>query len=154
MKRDVYDPAQQSYRVQFAIAVMKRGGQTTRTFDTCFEMGDENEVAARIYARALKDAPLFAALPNYLNLNFVRESYHKVKHPDLPPIDCWHCDGNGQRFDPETYETRGCPECVEGLIFRTPKNMARDVGNMCAAGMSEAEALAHVYSEYGLEVPR
>lgn len=77
MKRDVYDPKQQGYRVEFAIHVMLSGGNTTRRFDACFEMGDGREVAGRIYGRALKNPKLMAALPRYISLELAREDYEK-----------------------------------------------------------------------------
>jgi hypothetical protein len=73
--KDVYDPAQQSYRVAFACAVMLAGRNTTRTFDSCFEMGDGNDVAARIYRRALKNPRLMEVFPKYLDINLARENY-------------------------------------------------------------------------------
>lgn len=73
--RDVYDPKQQDYRVEFAVRVILSGTNTTRRFDTCFEMNDGKQVAARIYRRALKNPRLMAALPKYLNIEMCREDY-------------------------------------------------------------------------------
>jgi len=78
MIRNVYDPKQQAYRVEFAINVILRGANTTRRFDACFEMDDSDGVAARVYRRALKNPRLMAALPRYLNLERCLESYEKV----------------------------------------------------------------------------
>lgn len=80
--RDVYDPKQQSYRVDFACSVILSGREITRKFDTCFEMGDGDEVCARIYRRALKNPRLMAALPKYLRVESCREQC--AKHfPDM-----------------------------------------------------------------------
>lgn len=56
MKRitDVYEPEAFRARVDFAAAVISRGGQATRRFDTCFEIFDGNEVAAALVYRARK----------------------------------------------------------------------------------------------------
>lgn len=77
-KSDVYDKDQIAYRVKFAVDVMRRGGSTTRTFDTCFEMGDGDEVAANIYARALKNPKLMEAFPKYLDLESAKRAHAKV----------------------------------------------------------------------------
>jgi hypothetical protein len=76
--RNVYDKEQQALRVSFACARILSGGATTRAFDTCFEMGDGNEVAARVYRRALKNPRLMEALPRYLNVDMARRDYFKV----------------------------------------------------------------------------
>lgn len=75
--RDVYDPKQQDYRVEFAVRVILSGKDATRRFDTCFEMGDHVMVCARIYERALKNPRLMAALPQYLDVEKCREYYEK-----------------------------------------------------------------------------
>lgn len=64
--RDVYDPKQQTYRVDFAAAHILRGGGCTRKFDTCFEMHDGRDVARRLYRRALLSPALAKALPTYV----------------------------------------------------------------------------------------
>lgn len=73
--KDVYDPKQQDYRVEFAVQVILRGASMTRRFNTCFDMGDAKEVCARVYQRALKNARLMEALPCYLCMETCRECY-------------------------------------------------------------------------------
>ena len=75
MTSKVYDKDARAYRVSFACARILSGGATTRAFDTCFEMGDGNQVAARVYRRALKNPRLMAALPRYLNVGMARADY-------------------------------------------------------------------------------
>ena len=65
-KRNVYDPVQIGYRVDFAAAAIIRGGGCTRKFDTCFEMGGGEEVARRLYRRARRNPALAAVLPWYV----------------------------------------------------------------------------------------
>lgn len=77
--QDVYDPAQRSYRVRFAIATILREGETSRRFDTCFEMGDADQVAARVYKRALGNPRLMELLPKYLNVEMARANYEQIK---------------------------------------------------------------------------
>jgi hypothetical protein len=65
-------------RVNFAVRVILRGGNTTRNFDGCFENDDSTQVAAGVYRRALKNPRLMQALPRYLDLESCRDSYNKV----------------------------------------------------------------------------
>lgn len=62
-------------RVNFACAFVLSGRDTTREFDTCFEMGDGEEVAARIYRRALSNPTLMDAARRYLSLDLLRRAY-------------------------------------------------------------------------------
>lgn len=62
-------------RVNFACAFVLSGRASTREFDTCFEMGDGEEVAARIYERALSNPALMDAAKRYLNLDSLRRAY-------------------------------------------------------------------------------
>lgn len=62
----VYDPAQFRYRVSFAARCLIQGRTHTRTFDTCFEMGDGNEVVATLMQRALRNPRLDQALRAWL----------------------------------------------------------------------------------------
>ncbi len=47
----VYDPKAFQERVNFAASVITAGRQTTRHFDTCFEMNDGDKVAAALWRR-------------------------------------------------------------------------------------------------------
>lgn len=62
-------------RVDFACAFVLSGRVTTREFDACFEMGDGDEVAARVYRRALSSPALMDAVKRYLNLESMRRAY-------------------------------------------------------------------------------
>ena len=77
--KNVYDPDQFAYRVEFAAAVIRRKGEHTRRFDTCFEMNDGDAVAAALWRRAAADPAgrLAANIRHYL-----REGYG----PDLSHI--------------------------------------------------------------------
>ncbi len=66
------------HRVNFVCAYILRGRQTTRTFDGCFEMGDGDMVAAKVYRRALRNPRLMAALPRYLTVDSCREQYVRL----------------------------------------------------------------------------
>ena len=72
-----------AYRVSFAAAVMLRGGRTTRSFDTCFEMWDGDEVAAAIWRRSLKNPKLAAALPKYIDAAMAKDAYDRLQGKDL-----------------------------------------------------------------------
>ncbi len=85
--RNVYDKEQQSYRVNFACQTMlnfeKRGGcrfdlNPSRKFDTCFEMGDADIVAAKVYRRALKNPRLMKALPMFLSVDLAKKCYEEL----------------------------------------------------------------------------
>ena len=47
----VYEPDNFSGRVSLAALVISRGGEQTRSFDTCFEMYDGDAVATALYRR-------------------------------------------------------------------------------------------------------
>jgi hypothetical protein len=53
-------------RINFAVSYIVQGRQTTRTFDTCFEMGDGDAVYAGIMRRAAKNPKLAANVGRYL----------------------------------------------------------------------------------------
>jgi hypothetical protein len=74
-KYDVYDPAQQTYRVAFAATYIMRGyGKTgiDRRFGTCFEMGDGDQVVRRLLKRALRNERLREAMHHSRNVNLSR----------------------------------------------------------------------------------
>ena len=68
MIRNVYDDNAFQYRVEFAAAVISRGGETTRNFDTCFEMYDGDQVIAALVrrVRANPDGRLALNFSRYL----------------------------------------------------------------------------------------
>lgn len=74
----VYDPKARAYRVQFVCSYILAGRATTRTFDACLEMGDGDEVAAEVYARALKNPKLMEALPRYLDAALAKKEYERI----------------------------------------------------------------------------
>jgi len=53
-------------RVNYAIRTINRSGKTSRKFDSCFEMGDGDLVAAEIVRRSKRNERLAANLPKYL----------------------------------------------------------------------------------------
>ncbi len=78
MTKSVYDPKQMKYRVQFACAHILRRGGDSRTFNTCFEMGDASIVAAHVYRRALRNPALMDALPRYLSVDMCKADYERL----------------------------------------------------------------------------
>ena len=77
----VYEPTAFWTRVTFACAVIARNGNTTRTFDTCFEMYDGDAVAAAVVrrAKARPDGPLARNLSCHLGPTALA-SYEATKH--------------------------------------------------------------------------
>ena len=53
-------------RINYAVRVMLRSGQTSRSFDNCFENHDHEAVYAGVWARAQKNPKLLAVFPKYL----------------------------------------------------------------------------------------
>ncbi len=98
----VYDPKEQKARVNFVCARILSGAQTTRTFDSCLEMGDGDEVAANVYRRALKNPRLMEALPRYLVVDMCKKSYDTIFGAQA---------GN----DAEDYDRRVCAYEEQGL---------------------------------------
>jgi precorrin-6B methylase 2 len=78
----VYEPEAFQDRVAFAAAVISKGGNTTRRFDTCFEMNDGAEVVAVLVrrARAKPAGKLAANLFRYINEASAIESYNATAH--------------------------------------------------------------------------
>lgn len=60
-------------RINYAILTIKRGGKTSRKFDTCFEMGDGDLVASEIVLRSKKNERLAANLPKYLGKDTIEK---------------------------------------------------------------------------------
>lgn len=79
---DVYDPKQRAYRIQYAQQCIMRGMEsTTRTFDTCFEMGDGHEVALALLRRGLKNEKLREAM--YRSRIVGIDQWLNVAHPEF-----------------------------------------------------------------------
>ena len=53
-------------RINFVCSYISQGRQTTRTFDTCFEMGDGDAVYSGVMRRAEKNPKLAANVGRYL----------------------------------------------------------------------------------------
>jgi hypothetical protein len=62
----VYEPDNFAGRVAYAAAVISRGGRTSRTFDTCFEMYDGEAVAVALLRRAERSPKIAANLFRYV----------------------------------------------------------------------------------------
>lgn len=60
-------------RANYAISVIKRGGKCSRKFDSCFEMGDGDLVAAEIVSRSKKNEKLAKNLPQYLGKDTIEK---------------------------------------------------------------------------------
>lgn len=69
----VYDPDNFHGRVNLAALYISQGRETTRTFDTCFEMYDGDAVATALFRRALANpgGDLDRNLPRYLGMETV-----------------------------------------------------------------------------------
>lgn len=70
----VNDPGNFLGRVRYAMEVISAGRQTSRTFDSCFENGDGDEVAALVYRHSLRRPRLAANLWRYLSRPSVTEA--------------------------------------------------------------------------------
>ncbi|SMC08090.1 hypothetical protein SAMN00768000_3643 [Sulfobacillus thermosulfidooxidans DSM 9293] len=69
----VTDPAQFRYRVAYAARCLMHGRTHTRTFDTCFEMGDGAEVVAALMHRAARNPRLLHAIHQWLTPDGLRQ---------------------------------------------------------------------------------
>lgn len=61
-----YTPDAFSTRVNFAVDYIRRGRNTTRRFDTCFEMWDGDAVAVAVYRRMRHDPDMRRKLWRYV----------------------------------------------------------------------------------------
>jgi len=82
MHSRVYETDAFPYRVEFAAAVISRRGNTTRNFDTCFEMHDGSSVAAALVRRtkANPNSKLAQNLYQYVTKDRAEAAYEKTKH--------------------------------------------------------------------------
>tara|TARA_R110000796_G_scaffold9452_7_gene32204 strand:+ start:1745 stop:2146 length:402 start_codon:yes stop_codon:yes gene_type:complete len=81
----VYEPDNYQARVDFAAGYISGGRETTRAFDTCFEMYDGCAVALKIYRRAQKNpqSKMAQNLYRYLCRESLGELADKYAHiPD------------------------------------------------------------------------
>ena len=60
-------------RVNYAIRTISRNEKTSRKFDSCFEMGDGDLVAAEIVSRSKRNERLAANLPKYLGKDTIEK---------------------------------------------------------------------------------
>lgn len=69
-------------RINFAASAIARGRNTTRSFDTCFEMSDGDAVAAALVRRARKkpSGRLAQNLYRYITKSSAEEAYEATKH--------------------------------------------------------------------------
>jgi hypothetical protein len=74
----VNDPGNFHGRVRYALEVISAGRPTCRTFDSCFENGDGDEVAAAVYRRSLRRPTLAANLWRYLSRPSVTEVVERL----------------------------------------------------------------------------
>lgn len=63
----VYHAADFNARVTLAAQTIARGGETSRKFDTCFEMHDGDAVVAALVRRARSNPVLAKNLPRYIS---------------------------------------------------------------------------------------
>lgn len=69
-------------RVSYAAKVIASGRPTSRAFDNCFENYDNDEVAAAVYRRSLKNPKIATNIFRYLNREVTMESVERLK--DVP----------------------------------------------------------------------
>ena len=66
-------------RVNYAVRCISNNRKTSRTFDTCLEMGDGDYVAVAVYRRSLKNTKLASNIFSYLSKDSVMASVEKLK---------------------------------------------------------------------------
>lgn len=85
----VYDEENFSGRVNFAAKYISEGRNTTRHFDTCFEMYDGDAVYVALCRRAMKNPKLAENMPRYLCMSMrekLLEQYTHITTRKLPEI--------------------------------------------------------------------
>lgn len=82
----VYDQDNFAGRVNYAATVICRNGDTTRHFDTCFEMWDGDAVAAALVRRAEKNPKLAKNLFRYVNESSAREAAARYAGRNLSDV--------------------------------------------------------------------
>ena len=82
MHSRVYERDAFLYRIEFAAAVISRGGNTTRSFDTCFESNDGDMVSAALVRRAKANPTgnLAENLYRYISKDLAEAAYERTKH--------------------------------------------------------------------------
>lgn len=80
-KRDVYDPEQFWYRVEFLAHCIVNGSHS-RSADTCGEMGDGQQVCEALRRRVEKnpDSQLAANIWSYLSHVIATDHCHQIRH--------------------------------------------------------------------------
>jgi hypothetical protein len=78
--RDVWDPAQFWYRVDYAACQIARRGRVTARLNACFGMGDGEAVQVALVRRArLKPrGPLAATLYTYINREIAEAAHQRA----------------------------------------------------------------------------
>ena len=81
-RTDVYAPDAFASRVAFAAALIARGGEASRRFDTCFEMYDGDAVAAGLMrrAKANPEGNLARNVFRYIGEAGALKHYEQTKH--------------------------------------------------------------------------
>jgi len=100
----VYDSEAFAERVNFAANYIRRGCNTTRRFDTCFEMYDGDCVATALVRRAQADpaGKLAANLFRYISKDRALESARKLAH--VSTRDLKHEAAEMRRKDREEFD--------------------------------------------------
>jgi len=73
-------------RVNYAAQVISRNGNTTRTFDGCFENDDGDAVVAALARRCEKNAKLAANIARYLRPESLAEYKEKYRGQNLTEV--------------------------------------------------------------------
>lgn len=76
----VNEPENFKGRVAHAAQVISEGRPTNRTFDSCFENSDGDEVATILYRRAQKNPKLAKNIWNYLSKTSVTKAAEQLAH--------------------------------------------------------------------------
>lgn len=73
-------------RVNYAAAVISRGGSTSRAFDNCFENYDGDAVAAALVRRAERNEKLAGNLYRYIGRESSQEAAAKYQGRNLAEV--------------------------------------------------------------------
>ena len=80
----VYHAYDFNCRVNLAASTIAKGGQTSRKFDTCFEMHDGDAVVAALVRRAANNLALAKNLPRYISAESLAAAPQNLAyHPNL-----------------------------------------------------------------------
>lgn len=131
-------------RVNYAVRVISEGRRTSRAFDSCFEEGDGDEVAAALVKRARKNEKLHANLFKYIDKQSATEAYERtILVNNQPKEEAMPYHYTLDRIGPDL---RGCGT-QEQITIRKPDGRQMAViqfweNTVCDQGVATEEARA------------